>query len=718
MRIFRKEELKQSLELIGSDGYCADIAEIARDHLDLLDPPQKISTLNYSREHRRIRNASGTGTHSWRLDKTPYLAEPMEAIDDPNVRAVIVPKPARSGGTVVAENHVLKCCEFGPQTDVMWYLAGPQEVASYADRTFRQIFEDHPRVADKIGTGASDNKLTMKKVSGRTIELLPMNAKTTTNRQGGLIVLDEPDSYSPRFASNWLDQAKQRQRMLGSASKIYACSHPDLGWRGGISQGWLQSSRGIFIVRCPECGGHGSPYPTKHWDEVPRFKLHYQKMPQGASLSERLRTAERTAHIACPHSDCGALLDETQRSEMIEAGSYMHEGQKLDIKAGIIGDDDGNPIKGFWIHVLMATQVSLSELASDLEAAMEHYERTNRTDKLKQVLVRTFGEAFETAGDAVDLDAAKLRKRTSEMAQTEQEDQIVRYRMGEVPPGVEFITASVDTGGKKFDVILKGWDLQRRSWMIDRFTIRQRKHDDGVSRDIRPTSQQDDWAVLESQVIDRLVPFRDNSQLALPVALTVIDSGDGNVTWKAYEFARRMDRKRWGSWRKVRCIKGMSSAKAAFLDPVPTKISRDSQGRVVEPEITLHRVGSHGLKEDVLERLAVEDGSPGQCFFPVNTPKHVFEEYFNEVLDEGKWLRNGPNETLDLDGYAEAARLMLEPDRETISWEGENRPIWAMPVSLGPKGSDPDSGSGQEKARPEPQKKSILEEIAELDEGF
>jgi phage terminase large subunit GpA-like protein len=56
---------------------------------------------------------------------------------------------------------------------------------------------------------------------------------------------------------------------------------------------------------------------------------------------------------------------------------------------------------------------------------------------------------------------------------------------------------------------------------------------------------------------------------------------------------------------------------------------------------------------------------------------------FNEVLMEGKWVRNGPNETLDLYGYTEAARLMLQPDRASIVWsKPESRPVWARPISL------------------------------------
>lgn len=715
MRIFGKEELRNALELISADGFCADIAELAYSQIHTLSPPTEISTLDYSINHRVVRTPSNDTKGKWKLSLTPYLAEPMNALDDPKVRGVVVPKPARSGGTVVAENYALKMMEFGPMGDIMWYLAGPVEVSSYADRDFKNIFEDHKGVRDKIGNGKNDDKIKLKKVAGRTVELMAMGAKTTTNRQGSFIVFDEPDSYNVKFASNFMDQGRQRQRMLGSAAKIYACSHPDIGWSGGISQAWVQSSRGIFIMACAECGDHASPYPTKHWPDIPRFKLHYSKCPERKPLGERLRKAQDTAAMLCP--SCGALLDDEQRSAMIDEGSYMHEGQTLDIKAGVIGDADSNETMGFWVHVLMVKQVGLDALARDLEGALEHFERTGKTDKLKQVLVRTFGEAFEGAGEITGLSAASLRKRVNELAQAEENERPVDYRMGEVPDGVMFLTAAIDTGGKKFDVLIKGWDLQRRSWLIDRFTIRQREHSDGVMRDIRPDKVQEDWMVLESQVIDRLIPFQSDPSKAMPIAITVIDSGDGKSTWKAYEFARRMDRKRWGNWRKVRCIKGATSPNAPDLPPTPKNISRDNEGKAIEPVVTLHMLGVNKLKDDVVERLAVEDGSPGQCYFAVNTPKSAFEEFFGEFKDEGKWTRpnNAPNETLDLYGYAEAARLMLEPDRKSRNWEEGSRPIWATPISLQPKGGDQEAVAGENIPKPESKpKKSIIDRFNDL----
>jgi phage terminase large subunit GpA-like protein len=684
MRVLSRAEIAETARLLASDAYCASLTEIARGELVRLLPPREISTLQYSIEFRKFRKDDGTKV-KWSIEKAPWAPAVMAAMDDNNVREVIVPKPARCGGTVIAENYALKMFEFGPAGDVMWYLAGPGEVSSYADREFRYIFEDHAGVAEKVGSGPSDNKLTLKRIGGHSIELMAMSAKTTTNRQAKLIVFDEPDSYNKKFASNFLEQGRQRQRMVGNQRKIYACAHADIGWSGGIAQAWLQSSRGIYVMPCPHCEEWASPYPTKHWQDVPRFRLNYEKSPERTPIGERLKRAEQTAVMLCPNNGC--VIDDAQRVAMIGKGCFMHEGQSLDVKSGVIGDADTGETMGFWVHVLMVPQVTLPSLAKEMEAAVEHHERTGKTEKLKQVLVRTFGEAYEGAGDASGLDAASLRRRTKELA-------------------------AVDVGHSKFDVMLRGWDLQSRSCVIDRFTIRQRKHKDGIMRDISAKSVQDDWMVLEKQVIDRLIPLASDPEKALPVAVTVIDTGDGNTMWRAYEFARRMDVKRWATWRKVRCIKGVGGNRPS-LSPTPAFISKDSEGQKVEPKVTMHTLGVDALKDDQIDALAVEDGSAGQVYFPSDMPVTAFEEIFNEVKVEGKWVRNGPNETLDLLAYTEAGRQMLEPDRKGRDWRKGHEPVWAQPVSL----TEPEEGGDPAvaaEAKPEAEKQTIFQRFDNL----
>lgn len=713
MRVLGRQELAEQARLLSSHQFCQSPADIAAASLDRLLPRENISTLEYSTGHRIIRKPDGTKTN-WSKDLTPYLVPIMAAHDDPEVLEIIVPKPGRCGGTVVAENHALKRMDFGPTGDVMWYLAGPNEVRSYADRVLAPLFEDHSGIAARLPrTGSKGNTATLKRVGSQTLELMVMSATTTTNRQASYIVFDEPDSYTRAFRSNFIEQGRQRQRMLGNDRKIYACAHPDIGWSGGIAAAWVLSTQGIFVMQCPECDGYGSPYPTKYWPEVKRFRLSYQKCAEGTPIDQRLAAAERSACIACPH--CGAALDEAQRAQMVEEGGYMHKGQSLDIKAGIVGNPDANRTWGFWIHVLMSKQVGLGELAREIEGAIEHKERTGKSDKLKQVMVRTFGEVFEGAGDAAGLDARALKERTKEQAKAEDERSKRGFRLGQVPGWAKFITLSIDVGGGKFDLLARAWDNHRRSAVIDRRTIRQRPGEDGVLRDIAPSKVQDDWQVLEAE-IDRLYPFRDDPSLALPVACMTIDASDGNVTWKAYEFARRMDHKRWNTWRRVRCIKGSTSAKAEPLPATASKISKDSEGKPTLPVVTLHLLGVHKLKEQVLEDLAIEDDAPGAVYFAANMPDKAYEELFNEVLIDGSWVRNGHNETLDLMAYSEAARLMLQPDRDTIVWDDpDKRPVWARPVSLQSEGGDPESSGGEieRKAKAAP-RSSILDRFEKL----
>lgn len=685
MRVYSRAEIEEQARLLSQDAFCKRPEEIAQAELHRLLPKESISTLDYALTKRFVRKPDGSKTR-WSVKFAPFAPAIMAALDNPDIPEVIVPKPSRCGGTMIAECHALKCLEYGPVGDIGWYLAGPEEVRSYADRVLQPMFEDHEGVAEQVGKRSSDNKKTFKRVAAQVFELLVMGKKTTTNRQFRLAVIDEPDTYSKDFRSNWLDQIRQRQRALGSDRKVYACAHADLGWTGGIAQGWVQSNQGIAIMQCLECGGHASPYPTKYWPDVPRFRLNYEKAPEGTPIDERLALARRSASMACPH--CGCALTNEQRIEMADAVQFMHKGQALDIDAGIIGEPDENKTWGFWLHVLLSPQVGLADLASEIEAAIEHKERTGKTDKLKQVLIRTFGEVFEGSGDVAGLDAQRLKSRTKDVAKQADDGNAVHYRMGKVPDGVLFITVSIDVGGNKFDLLARGWDLERRSWLIDRRTIRQRL-DGTVMRDIAPSKVQDDWDVLEAE-IDRLYPFESDEGIALRPAVVTIDASDGNVTWKAYEFARRMDGKRWGAWRKVRCIKGSTNAKAEPLPPVPTKISKDSEGKPVLPVITLHSLGVHKLKEEALEDLAIEDGSPGQCFFAINTPDAAYQELFNEPLIDGEFVRNGPNETLDLYGYTEAGRLMLQPDRKDIRWDDPAKfPPWARPVSLLSEGGDP-----------------------------
>lgn len=669
------EAIEGQLDQIAAGAFLGNVEDLARPALELLTPPNRISTTESASRYRLIPDKEGDGASLWDPALTPYMNGVQDALDDPEVGLVIVPKPARTGGTIAAENHLHKRLKFGPLTDVLWYLPSDTEVDAYVRRHVKKIFELHPDIAAKIGTGKSDDTMTFKVVAGRNLEWLQLNSRTVTGRDAGFIVGDEIDSMNRKLRGTFVDQVRVRGTTAGTSFKGYLCSHMDAGWTSGIAAAWKESSRGIFYWPCPRCRGWSSPCPTA--EDGWRMVLSYDR-PKNVSDDEILETVERTAGLKCPH--CGKKALDADKPEMLLRGRWVHEGQSIDRRGRITGAPRSKRILGFWIHGAMSPWVSFGDLARRYVAALMIFERTKKPERLREVTAKVLGEVYEGTGGQGAVDAVRLRTRATELATAR------GYEAGVVPDGVRFITAAVDVGHRKFDVMIVGWDLEGRSWIIDRFTILTRRVD-AKDRDIRPAERQTDWYVIEDQVLNRELRLAHEPGLRMPIAAVSIDTGDGNVTWKAREFARQMTQRGhyWGSaaqpWTKVRLIKGSKSPEAPELPVVPREVSKDEKGRPIVPSLKEYDLGVHRLKKQVVERLAEAEGGPGQVFFANGLPASTYDEFAGEVLIDEKWERRGPNESLDLHAYAEAARLMLRPDRAEINWD-ERPPIWARPVPI------------------------------------
>lgn len=705
--------LKRDVEALARGDDLVDPFDLVEDALRLFRPPSRISTVEWAEQYRKFRTTEGGALVPYDRWRTPYNVAKMDALDEPGVELVVVVKPSRSGGTTVAENYLGKMIQFGPMGDVGWYLGSADAVKKYCDRIVKPMFEDHPALQARVGTGRSDDNDTSKRVAGHLLEYLPANDASFRNREFLYGVMDEPDGWS-KFAETPETQLRGRQKNVGRRRKGIILSHPDKGWRAGVAAAWESSSRGIYVMRCAECEMFAAAHATKFWPDVPEFKLHYQrhltrtvagrievvKKREQMTADERIALAERTAGMACPH--CGSVLDDKQRFAMIDEaareGWWMHRGQRLDPVKGIEGEPDPHTKRGFWDHGLMLKVSPAAELARGLEEVLVKYERSGgsreTTKMLREFMSKQLSEIFEGKAGMAGVTSASLQK------QAKAEDVVV---LGMFPPEALFITAAVDVGAGKFDVSFRAWDLESRSWWLDRLTIRQRRWPDGRLRDIRTRDRIEDWEeALIADVVLRTFPIIGREDWVMPVAAVAIDVGDGNVTWKGREFARRCLLKGlyWGTranpWSRVKLIQGLQTAKAPELPIKPNVISKDENGKPVAPKVQEWMLGVHRLKEQALERLAVDDGGPGQCFFAPDINGNYFDEYFNEPLIDGKFVRQGPNESLDLFGYEEAVRLMLKPDRKDIVWtEPHRRPVWARPVPLFSEGGDPDQPGGE-----------------------
>lgn len=662
------------LERLSAGAFLADPAGVAREALALLTPPELISTTDCAARYRYLPNKEGGGATLWSAVLTPYINGIQDALDDPAVGLVIVPKPGRVGGTVAAENHMHKRLKFGPLTDMLWYMPSDSEVDSYVDRTVTRFFDLHDDIRAKIGPRRSDNKLDRKRVMGRLLEWLQINKRTITGRDAGYIVGDEIDAAAPRYRATFVDQVRVRGTTAGSSFKGYLCSHMDAGWTSGIAAAWKESSRGIWYWPCPQCGGFSSPCPAapKGW----RTMLDYER-PAGVSDDELLDRVEATAGLKCPH--CGKKAADIDKPAMLLRGIWVHEGQTIAVDGTVTGEPRSKRVLGFWIHGTMSPWVGFGDLARRYVSALIRFERTRKSDRLREVSAKVLGEVYEGgpgAGKAIDPAALQARTRAAPAAE--------RFQAGTAPSWVRFVVASVDVGNSRFDVLVRGFDLEGRSAVIERFTIYEWK-----GRNVRPAERIDDWGVLEHRALNLLVPLADDPNMAMTIAGVAIDTGGGKaldedepaVTWKAREFARRMLRKKasGANGYRIRLVKGFKRKGSEEIIG-RREINRDDKGRPVSPSVIEFNLNVDALKAKEVERLAATEG-PGTVLFADGLPDNAYTELAGEVLIDGQWERRGANETLDLLGYSEAVRILLDPDRADIKWE-TRPPVWARPIPL------------------------------------
>ncbi|MXP24823.1 hypothetical protein GRI39_02020 [Altererythrobacter indicus] len=693
--------LQRQVEALAAGEYLQDPLDLLEDALELYQPPERISTVECAEKYRIMPASEGNGTVRYDRWKTPYNVGPMSSLDKPDCNVLVLVKPSRSGGTAICENYLYKLMRFGPMGRCTWVLNSEEAVTAYCRAVMHPMFDLNPDLLAKVGGARGDNTDYFKRVSGHPLEYLSAKDSTFRDRQPIFMTMDETDAWLKKFAASPRTQLDGRQKLLGSRRKGAILSHPDLGYSSGVAACYEDTSRGIFIMRCAhrKCRKYASAYATKFWEDVPEFKLHWVRNDQLAN-DARIALAERSAAMICPH--CGSKLNDKQRRAMVDealregekTGTYgwMHRGQSLDAEAGIAGEMEPNEAHGYWVHGLMLKSDTLAKLARRYEAALIKFERTQDPSDLKEFLSKALGEIYEGTATTGGISSKLLKKRLR--------DADYGYARGVAPAPVLFVTAAVDTGSKYFDVMWIGWDLEGRSWILDRQTIRQRMHADGQWRDINLSEQIDDWLLLLPQVVDRRFELEARPGWALPVAVTCIDSGDGNVTWKAREFARRAINSgyAWGTWSKVKLIKG-ADGKKPILPNVPRKVDKDEMGRAVMPVLVEYDLGVDRLKHLTTERLAITDEKPGQCHFYDEVEGHYIDEFFGEIFIDGKWKRiSRRNESLDIYGYNEAGRLMLSPDHANNIWDDpERRPIWAQPIPLYPEGGDqaaPVSGAG------------------------
>ncbi|RDV06417.1 hypothetical protein DXH95_03040 [Sphingorhabdus pulchriflava] len=635
--------------------------------------PEKVKVSVAARRHRVLNNP---GAYSGPWGEGPYFTDhldrPMDCLmAESPYREVAVMGPSQVGKSEIGNNWQLHKAIYDP-SDMMFLMPDRTSIDSYIKTQFNKMIELTPELSERL----INDTINLKQFRGLDLHFLWPVGSSFRARPIPCGRLDDSDEF-PTDIGDQGDAVSLLAGRMGSfeaygRTMMYINSTPKLGPGAGIEALVAVGTDERFYVDCLQCG---DPFAL-YFD-----RLDYEKAgtPEDAATS---------AKVVCP--SCGGIHMPGEKRRLLETYRWVGKGEKAEPRSEYLSGKTGellpNLRASFRFDGLFGFR-SWADIARRARAAEISFEMEQDEGPLKAFDQTIVGRNFrprQQGEEPVSEDELVKRAKASP------------YRMGEVPPGVRVLVASIDQQGNRFEVSVWGFGWGFRAWLIDRWaelTIEE----NGRQRPLRPFKNVEDWSVIHSKVMAKSYPMAGAPNLRMKIFNTVVDTGglDG-ATDNAFEWWYAMVKGDAGSGRAalpataITLLKGGNNPKAKLLPPPTVDAKRQIKG-VEQAEMYVPNVSR--FKDIANVRLNRRDDGPGYISFPSDIPHEYLAELRAEYKNGDQWERpqHTANETWDLYIYAYVAIVRFGGSDASLSWV----PEWARPPRDAPAKIDPPAISSQ-----------------------
>lgn len=453
------------------------IEEILATTMRLFEPPPDLLVSQWADEFRRLSPESSAEPGEFRMAKTPFMREIVDAYNDPDVEEVIIQKSSQVGYTENL-NNILGYIAHQRPGPVMLMQPTLQMGEGYSKERLETMCRDTPCLLALIDPRArkGGNTILNKKFPGGFWQIVGANSPASlATRPIRDFFVDEwdraPRSAGKQGTPDKIGEARQitffdRKRYKGGTPTIKGASRTVAGFKSGDQR--------HYHVPCPRCGDH-----------IPLNRDRMQMEP----------TAEHYAEYQC--QSCDGWIEEHERFDMIRddlCGGSAH---------WVAHATCPPKRRSYFIWAAYSPWKSW-------RAMCDEWNEAKGDPEAEQVITNTlFGEDYQFA--LVELDHEDLFKRRED------------YDGQRLPAAVRIITAGVDTQDDRFEVEVVGWGEGEESWSIEFHTV------DG-DPSLPSTREKLDRFLGESC-------YRREDGKEMMIAAAFVDSG-GHRTDAVYTFAR------------------------------------------------------------------------------------------------------------------------------------------------------------------------------------
>ena len=560
-----------------------------------LAPPPNLKTSEWADEYRRV--ASGPYPGKWSTARTPDLREVMDCDNDPLVKMIVIMKPTRIGGTEVVNNIIGRRIHLDP-CNILYAQTALDEGRKYTEKIFMPMVESTPvllgLVKRVVGSRASKTQTKLhKSFPGGDLNVVgSVSAKGFRMVDAVVAVGDDIDGWERNPEGDAVKLLIGRTKGIWN-SKVILVSSPTTEGVSRIHNAFLDSDQRYRHVPCPHC------------DEFQILKFGGKDEDFGIKWNEDISDV----WYVC--EKCHEKIYEYQKDDMNTRGVWKAEAAF-------------NGTAGFHLNPFVRSWHPWRDVVKEFLSSKNDHR------KLMVFVNQWLGEVWkDDPGHNLDEDILYARRENY---------------AAEVPRGVFFLTAAVDTQDHRMEVEVRGWGLGEESWIIDHKIIAGRFLEEKVQN------------ILDDYLLRN---WRHEDGAYMGLSRVCIDSG-GHYPSQVYAFCKPREA------RGVYAVKGSNNLRADVLD-----------GKIVHRKDAIYQmVGVTACKDILFGRLALSEAGPGYVHFPMHLDKEFFKQYFGEKLKVFKNTRvydpvpGRRNESIDFHSYNLAACRLYNPDWEALRRRG------------------------------------------------
>lgn len=629
----------------------------------IFNPPERLKVSQAAEKYRYLKN-QGSYVGPWKNTVAPYMIEPMDELNNPDLQAFIFVGPAQSGKTDALLLNWITYSVVSDPMDMIIYTPTMAATRDFSTRRVNRLHRHSPAVGSQLSVERdADNKFDKHYRNGMMLTLSWPSSTELAGRPIPRVAITDydriPDDIDGEGSA--FDLAIKRTTTFGTQAMAVAESSPsreitDPKWIAksrheappttGILALYNRGDRRRYYWPCPHCGEYfEGQFSMLKWD----------------TLGDNLSSAE-TVRMVCPH--CGEDIHPDEKKEMLLWATWLKDGQVIH-KGKKEGRAVRSSIGSAWLNGVAATFVSWKKLVETYLTAQDEMLKTGSEEALKKFYNTDLAEIYISK----NMESERLPELLKSRAEM----------LGEkvVPEGVRFLIASVDVQKNMFVVQIHGICPGEPSdiVVVDRYNIVKSKRldDDGEHYWVKPASYEEDWDELIEHVIEKDYPLDDDSGRRMAIKLTVCDSGgrDGATT-NAYNFYRRL--KRENKHGRFHLVKGEGKP-----DQVRTRITypdsdRKDRNAGARGDIPVLIINTILIKDALNGRLDVVQAGKGLIRYPDWLPDWFYGELCAEYRDSKGWHNpsGSRNESWDLLVYCIAALLSKLIQSHLLDWSTEN----------------------------------------------